>query len=38
MKVRMRYDDRGGAFTPVAPRVELVYRPEQSRERERDFR
>lgn len=30
MQVRMRYDDRDGAITPVSPRVELVYRPEQS--------
>jgi hypothetical protein len=30
LKVRMRYDERDGAFTPVTPRVELVYRPEQT--------
>jgi hypothetical protein len=30
MKVRMRYDERDGAFETLAPRVELVYKPEQT--------
>jgi hypothetical protein len=30
LKVRMRYDERDGAFNAVAPRVELIYKPEEA--------